>query len=97
MIGLPVLFFAALPTVWALWRSARDTVNHRWHPYVFLLLANAAILPFVPFSTYREPLGIARFLVGLVISLLLYAAWRKERRILMLSTLWLVFGLRLIG
>jgi len=30
-----------------------------------------------------------RFLVGLVIAVLLYGAWRRERRILRYSTLWL--------
>lgn len=97
LLGLPAILFAALPTLWALWRSLRDAVQRRWHPYVFLMLANAAIMPFVPFSTYREPLGIARFADGLVICVLLYAALRHARRALTYSTLWIVFGIRLLG
>jgi len=77
------------PTLWALWRTLRDVARRDRSLEVFLLLANAAVLPFVPFSTYREPLGIVRFLVGLVIAVLLYGAWRRERRILRYSTLWL--------
>ncbi|MEP7284135.1 MAG: hypothetical protein ABI947_00040 [Chloroflexota bacterium] len=97
VLGLILIPFAVLPTLWALWRGGRDALQQRWHPYVFLMLANAAILPFVPFSTYREPLGIARFLVGLVITVVLYAALRKARRVLRYSTLWTIFGFRLFG
>jgi hypothetical protein len=50
-------------------------------------------MPFVPFSTYVEPLGIVRFLPGLVIGVLLYAALRKRRRALVYSTIWIAFGL----
>jgi len=42
----------------------------------------------VPFSTYREWLGILRFTVGLQIALVLYAAERRQRRVLLYSTLW---------
>ncbi len=97
VFGLLLLPFAVLPTLWALWRGGRDVVKRRWHPYVFLMLANAAIMPFVPFSTYREPLGIARFLVGLVIGVVLYAALRKARRALLYSTLWVLFDALFFG
>lgn len=93
---LALMFFpiatALLPSVWALWRSLADILRRRWHLYVFLLAANAAIMPFVPFSTYAEPLGIIRFLPGLVIGVLLYAALRRARRALVYSTIWIVFG-----
>jgi hypothetical protein len=94
---LALMFFpiaaAMLPSLWALWRTGLDFVRRRWHPYVFLLGANAAIMPFVPFSTYVEPLGIVRFLPGLVIGVLLYAALRRSRRALVYSTIWIAFGL----
>ncbi|HLY25618.1 MAG TPA: hypothetical protein VKQ72_04720 [Aggregatilineales bacterium] len=97
LFSLMLIPSAVFPSLWALWRGARDLIRQRWHPYVFVLLANAAIMPFVPFSTYREPLGIARFLDGLVISVVLYAALRKSRGVLRLTTLWIAFGLRLLG
>jgi hypothetical protein len=94
---LALMFFpvasAMLPSLWALWHCGLDFLRRRWHPYVFLLGANAAIMPFVPFSTYVEPLGIVRFLPGLVIGVLLYAALRKRRRALVYSTIWIAFGL----
>jgi hypothetical protein len=50
-VGLLPVGAALVPTLWALWRGLKDMFARRWHPYVFLMLANAAILPFVPFST----------------------------------------------
>jgi hypothetical protein len=47
-------------------------------------------MPFVPFSTYREPLGILRFIVGLQIAVLLYAAQTHNIRVLRYSTFWIV-------
>jgi hypothetical protein len=81
---------ALIPSVWALWRGLRDLLARRWHPFVFLMLANAAIMPFVPFSTYREPLGTFRFVVGLVITVVLYAALRRDFRALRWSTYWVI-------
>ncbi len=90
ILALLILPSTILPSLWGLWRSLRDLWHRRWHPYVFLLLANAAIMPFVPFSTYREPLGILRFIVGLVICVVLYGALRREQRVLRYSMLWIV-------
>lgn len=78
-----------LPGLWGLWRAGRDMVSGRFTCLTSVLLMNAAVMPFVPFSTYREPLGILRFIVGLVIALLLYAAAGHHRRALRYSTLWL--------
>ncbi|MBN1283860.1 MAG: hypothetical protein JXB47_00525 [Anaerolineae bacterium] len=95
------LAVAALPSMWALWRSARDIwlslrAGQVPHVYVFVLFAGAVMMPFVPFSTYREPLGILRFAVGLVIAVVLYGAHRRARRPLDYSLLWtltLIFAL----
>ncbi len=97
VFGIIVIPAVLIPTLWALWRTGRDVLARRWHPYVFVLLANAVIMPFVPFSTYREPFGIFRFMPGLVIGVLLYAALRRVRRVLNYSTLWIVFGARALG
>lgn len=94
LLMLPLV--AAVMTLWALWKTGIDWLRRRWHPYVFLLFANAIIMPFVPFSTYREPLGIARFMPGLVIGVVLYAALRRERSVLLYTSLIVVFGLQLM-
>jgi hypothetical protein len=52
---------------------------------------------FVPFSTYRELLGMFRFIVGLQIAVILYAAHRRQRRVLSYSTLWMMTTLLLIA
>lgn len=90
---LGVLFagpVAVLPALWGVWRSARDLLAGRCDAYACLLLANAAVMLFVPFSTYREFLGLLRFIPGLVLTVVLYSARRRARRPLVYSTLWIV-------
>ena len=43
----------------------------------------------MPFSTWREPLAMARVAVGLVAATLLYGARRRSRRVLTFSLFWL--------
>lgn len=90
------LAFAALniptviaPSMWGIVVPLSDLLRRTWHPYGFLLLANAASVAIIPFSTFREPLGILRFLPGLILSFLLYAAHFHRRRMLRYSLLWL--------
>jgi hypothetical protein len=77
------------PTLWALVTSVRDYVRGRLHPWATLLLAQAAVLPFLPFSTWREPLAMARLATGLVAATLLYGALRHSQRVLNFSVAWL--------
>ncbi len=79
-----------LPALWALWHTLRDVRLKRADLYACLLLTNAAIIPFIPFSTYREFLGLLRFVPGLVLMVVLYAARHHHRRPLLYSTLWIV-------
>ena len=78
-----------LPTTWALIASVRDLLRGRHHPWVTVLLAQAVVLPFLPFSTWREPLAMARLAAGLVAATLLYGALRRSRRVLTFSLFWL--------
>lgn len=96
-ISLFTLIPVLVSSIWALWQTGRDLLARRWHLYTFLLFANALIMPFVPFSTYAEPLGIFRFMPGVVVGILLYAARRKIRRALNYSYLWIIFGIRVLG
>jgi hypothetical protein len=79
-----------VPTAWALVVSVRDLLRGRRHVWVTVLLLQAAVLPFLPFSTWREPLAMARLAVGLVAATLLYGALRRSRRVLTFSFFWLV-------
>ncbi len=85
-----LLIFVIAPTIWALWVSIKDIRRHKWSAEICLLLINAALMLFVPFSTYREPIGILRFIVGLQIAVILYAAQNKRYRALRNSSLWIV-------
>lgn len=82
--------FVIVPTLWGLWQCWLDWQKRNWTAYTCLLFVNAAVMPFVPFSTYREWLGILRFIVGLQIAVILYAAERKQTRTLRNSTIWIV-------
>jgi hypothetical protein len=87
------LIVAALPALWGLINSAREIWREKSnaHLYAYLLFINAAVMLFVPFSTYREPLGILRFIPGLVFAHVLFAALRyRHRRPLRYSLLWAV-------
>lgn len=82
--------FVLLPTLWGLWKSWQDYRTRQTTFYTGLLFLNAALMAFVPFSTYREPLGILRFIVGLQIAVILYAAERRRLRALLNSTIWIM-------
>lgn len=90
VLGIILLPFVLLPTLWGLLRVWRDFRAENMTLAAWLLLAAAGVMLFVPFSTYREPLGILRFIVGLQIALALYAAQRHDRRALRNSTLWAI-------
>lgn len=78
-----------LPAIWALAVSVRDLWRGRRHAWVMVLLLQATVLPFLPSSTWREPLAMARLGVGLVAATLLYGALRRSRRVLTFSFFWL--------
>ncbi len=78
-----------LPAVWGVVAPLRDLVQGLRHPWVTVLLAQAAVLPFLPHSTWREPLAMARLASGLVAATLLYGGLRRSRRVLRWSTVWL--------
>src|SRR5262249_27396620 len=75
--------FVLLATVWGLIQVWRDLRRRTAAFSTWLLLAASAMMLFVPFSTYREPIGILRFIVGLQIAVILQAARTKNRRVLL--------------
>lgn len=94
-LALLVLIIPAvvLPTIWGLWRGWRDWRGGTWTWFTTLLVVNAGIMLFVPFSTYREPNAILRFIAGLQIALILYAAHRRNPVVLRYSTFWALTSL----
>lgn len=93
MIALPL---AVIPALIGVWRSIGDARRRRFDLPMWLLLINAGVIVFTPQSTFREPLAMARFVVGLIASTLLFAAARRSRRGLNYALLWvLTLGLAL--
>lgn len=89
--------FAIIPTLWGLKRAWIDFREKKWDIWTILLGINALVMVFVPFSTYREFLGILRFIGGLQIAVILYSAQRKNKRVLRNSTIWIFTLLLLVG
>lgn len=90
LLGLLFIPSAVIPSVWGLWVTIKEFRARQYHLYTCLFFASVAIMPFVPFSTYREFLGIFRFIVGMVFMHVLYTGLRYPGRPLTYSTLWLV-------
>ncbi len=89
--------FVILPMLWGLWRGLRDWQQKQANLFTWLLFVHSAVMPFLPFSTYREPLGIFRFIIGLQIAVILYAAHRQQKRPLRYSMLWIVTLMLLVN
>lgn len=90
VLGLLFIPSAVIPSAWGLWVTTKEFLSGQYHLYTCLFFAMVIIMPFVPFSTYREFLGIFRFIVGMVMMHVLYAALRYPGRPLTYSTLWLI-------
>jgi hypothetical protein len=80
---------AVIPSLLSLWASGRDVWRGRWHPFTAVLFANALVMLFVPQSTYREPLGMLRLTIGLVVATILYGAAKRSKRVLNYTLFWM--------
>jgi len=84
-----------LPSIWGTLASVRRLIGRDFHPDTLTLFANATLLAFVPFSTYREPVGITRFACGLVLATLLFGAHTRSKRTLNYAVFWIPMTLML--
>ncbi|MBI4498854.1 MAG: hypothetical protein HY689_13260 [Chloroflexi bacterium] len=94
LLSLIMVPMAVMPALVGLWLALRDVAQRRYDVPALLLLFHAAVVLFTPQSTFREPLGMVRFIVGLVAATVIYAAARRSRRGLNYALLW-VFTLGL--
>ncbi len=85
---------AVIPALLGLWAAARQLWQRAIDIPTALLLLNALLILITPQSTFREPLAMARYIVGLMTAALTYAASRRSQRALRYSWLW-VFTLAL--
>jgi hypothetical protein len=85
-----------LPSMWGVWKGARNWVTGERNLFVACLFINALAIAFTPFSTFRETGGILRFACGLVLALLLYCGRYRMRKLLNYTPFWLVLMVFLI-
>jgi hypothetical protein len=81
-----------LPTLWGLWVGVRRWLSGDTHIVVLALVLNALVMPFLPFSTYRETGGTLRFACGLILSVIIYSSRYRMRKVLNYSQLWSVLN-----
>jgi hypothetical protein len=79
-----------VPATAAIILAGREVWRRHWHPLVFMLLGNALLMIVLPYSTYRELSGTTRLEIGLVHSLVMYGGWRRSKRVLNYSLLWIL-------
>jgi len=82
----PLIVF---PAVWGIVTAVRRLIWRDTSLAVFALALNAGFLPFTPFSTFREPLGLIRLATGLVLAVLWYGAQTRSQRVLNYALLWI--------
>jgi hypothetical protein len=82
----------AFPALWGVWKSVRMWFTDNRNVIVLALFINALVIPFLPFSTFREPGGVLRFACGLVLAVLLFAGKYNMKRVLNYSIFWLVLN-----
>ncbi len=96
LISLIVVPMAVLPAIAGVVLSSRDLFRGVNHPLIMSLLLNAAVILFLPTSTFREPAAMLRLVQGLATSLLLYGGLKKSARILNYSFLWILTNILLV-
>jgi hypothetical protein len=86
-----------LPTIWGIVASALKLAQKRSSPEAWALLLNAGAIPFLPFSTFREPLGLVRVADGLVLATVLFSSAHGMRRPLVYALVWSVLLVMLVN
>jgi hypothetical protein len=81
-----------LPSLWGLWVGIKRWLSGDSSIVVLALILNALVMPFLPFSTYRETGGTLRFACGLILSVLIYSSRYRIRKVLNYSQLWSVLN-----
>jgi len=98
LLAMLVVFGPAviLPSIWGIIISLKYWLADERNVIVLGLFMNAVIIPFLPFSTFRETGGVLRFACGLVLAVLLFSARYHQKRALNYSVLWIVLNVFLL-
>ncbi len=85
-----------LPSIWGLVVASKKIRDREYSFLPVALIVNALFIPFLPFSTFREPGGLLRFACGLLLAVILYAARYRQTRVLNYSLFLLALNVFLI-
>lgn len=91
VLGVFLLMFLptiVLPTIWAVFASLRSILRGMPSAEAWSLLGNGMAVMILPFSTFREPLGLVRFASGLVLAVILFSASQHLLRPLRYGLFW---------
>jgi hypothetical protein len=88
---------AILPSLLGLGAALRAFFGKDYHPAVFSLMLQGAVFLFLPSSNMLDPLGVSRFIIGLIAALLIFGAYRGSRRVLLYTQVWMLFLVFLIS
>jgi len=64
--------FLLYPALWGIWKSFRQFIKGQLDFEVIVLGLQGVSFLFLPFSTFREPGGLLRYGIGLILALILY-------------------------
>jgi hypothetical protein len=82
-----------IPSIWGVVVAGRGMVKGEVSFEALALVLNAGVMAFLPFSTYREPLGLVRFSSGMVLAVIAFCAalrWKRPLNYAMFWIAWLV-------
>jgi hypothetical protein len=98
LIAMLVVFGPSIifPAMWGVWASVKKWRSGELSEVIWPLTLNSLIIFFLPFSTFRETGGLLRFACGLVMSVLIFAARYRLKKVLNYSQFWLVFNVFLL-
>jgi hypothetical protein len=89
LLAAMMIPLAVIPGLISLWVAGRQVWRRAIDVPALILLLNALLILITPQSTFREPLAMARYIVGLICAVLLYAASRRSKRALNYALLWM--------
>ncbi len=78
-----------VPTVYLLIQAGSELRSRQSNPIAWSALLNAAVIVFLPFSTFREPLGLVRIFSGVMLSFVLLNMQIGNKRSLNLAYFWI--------
>jgi len=86
-----------LPTIWGLASSVKVLWGGAKDATAMALFTNSLVLLFIPYSTFREPLGIVRVATGLVLAVVLFSVQYKRRKTLNYAMFWIAMLVMLLN